>query len=365
MHVIADLDGTTYEKIKRLVERGEYRSVDQFLRVAADNQLALESSDTDYASSETMFDASDGDHPINFERQSDLINRQPLFKSYDWGYTTPEQIPTRLPFPEDRENLLLFSQYYRFLPLIFVLQKLATATTEKTGAVSLEAFHEQVASAVEPLRDALVSWETEHDVKRHERISTGFPKRDSDNPQRSRERFLKHYVGQFRHEKNEPAGFPHELGFVSIELDGEDPTIQLTPDAVALLQFANPILEQGPDEADRTLSEAEQSYIVTHIRENLGTEFDFMRFVYDTLVEEGPRYTDHLDRFESFLIEVETFSIDPSENRIRSHTAGTISRMVDLGILRRGRRRGHYEGVTPPTSFEGHIENHQTEIQDQ
>lgn len=357
MRVITNLDGSTYEEVKQLVQRGDYDSIDQFLRVAADNQLALELTENIYATSETRTRAGDVNHEFDFDPREGPGESRPAFEEYNWGYTVPEQIPTRAPFALDRGSLLLFSQYYRFLPLIFVLKEVAAATPKEDGAVPLKELQDQVASAVEPLRDALVAWEADHDIKRHERISTGFPKADSENPQRSLERFLKHYVGQFHHEKNEPAGFPHELGFVSIQFDDEEPSIQLTPAGVDLLQFTNPVLEHGPVDADQTLNQEEQSYIVTHIRANLGTEFDFMSFIYDTLVEEGSRYTDHLERFESFLVEVESFSVDPSENRVRSHTAGTISRMVDLGILRRGQRRGHYEGVTPPTAFDTHVES--------
>lgn len=355
MRVITNIDGETYEKIKQLVEAGDYESVDQFLRVAADNQLALERAN-DQSPPGSSSASQPGSEMSQVSRTESSSTGGPDFQ---WGYDVPNDIPVGEPHPAQRGSILLFSQYYRFLPLVFALQELAVVTADEHGAVELEVFRKRVSSTVEPLRDALVAWEAENDVKRHERLSTGFPKKDAANPERSLERYLNHYVGHFQVENNEPAGFPHQLGFISIDPTDDSVTIQLTQAGVEFLQFENPVLAHGPMEADTTLSEAEQSYLVSHIRANLGAEFDFMSCVYDTLVEEGPKYTEHLDRFEKFLLEVPSFTDNPSENRVRSHTAGTISRMVELGILERGQRRGHYQGIRPPTAFEVPAEDHQ------
>lgn len=326
-----DLDPNTYEKIRALVADGKYDSVDQFLRAGADNQLSIEVSNKASLRS--------------YESTDDPVTQ------FQWNYNPAPDPPTRSPFPLDRSEQLLFSQYYRFIPLKFAMVELAEVTADRGSPVELDEFREHIQSAVKPLRDALVNWETNANVKKHERFSTGFPKRDSNNPERSMTRYLDHYVGKFRHEAGEPAGLGHQLGLVSIRLDDDRETIALTPAGRRFLALDNPLLAEGPDRDRAPLSDQEQEFLVTHIRRTLSWEYDFIEFVYDTIDQHEGTYTEHMERFRMFLKQAPNFTQDPSDNRVRSHTAGTISRMVDLGLLNRGDRRGQYVPVRPPGAY--------------
>jgi hypothetical protein len=66
---------------------------------------------------------------------------------------------------------------------------------------------------------------------------------------------------------------------------------------------------------------------------------------------EGDSYTQHLDECREYLESAPGFDDDPSENRVRSHTAGALSRMVELGVVTRGKKRGVYDPETPPSEF--------------
>jgi hypothetical protein len=344
MKIVINLDPSTYERVKSIVADGKYESIEQFLRVGADNQLAIED------------DAADA--PITsaeYESQEETLDAQVTASSgdgYEWGYTVPDTVPTYDPHPVDRGALLLFAQYYRFLPLKVVILELAAETAATGGTVPLETFCKHISEAVIPIRDALVEWEEVNDVKKQDRFSTAFPNRDASDPDRSMRRYLHHYVGRYKPEKGEPSGFGHDLGLVSIHADANNTSqIALTDAGRTFAALTNPVLSSGPSTDTPALSTDEREFIVTHIRKNLGLEYDFMEYIYSTLEHHEGTYTDAMDRFRSFLQGTDQFSEDSSDNQIRSHTAGAISRMVTVGALNRGQRRGAYNTARPLASY--------------
>ena len=327
MRLFAELEPATYEDIQKLVQDGKYDSIDQFLRVAAQNQLAVERSqgEPQESNSSSKSTASGGRH---------------------WRYMPPEEIPTGPPFGEHRDGILLFSQYYRFFPLKCALLKLAELTADTGGAVPLKEAREYVAEEVWPIREGIVDWEDRNDIKKQNRKSTGLPK-DKDQ---SMKRYLDHYVGKVKTQKGQPAGFGHDLGYVSFQEDSMDWEIQLTLTGARFVQIENPLLANGPETP--TLNEEEQAFVVTTIRNELDEEYRFMKYVYNVLNEGEGSYSNQLDQFRDFLEDSPAVGDDPSDNSVRSTAGGAISRMVELGILERGRRRGWYNTKRHPDEYE-------------
>jgi len=188
-------------------------------------------------------------------------------------------------------------------------------------------------------------------VKKQDRFSTGLPNRDSKNPERSMKRYLDHYVGHFQTQAERPGGLGHQIGFVSIEPADSEATIALSKAGTLFVSLENPLLANGPAQDRSSLSDDERNYIISQIRRVLPLEYEFMEYVYDILDNHEGTYTDHMKRYRIFLESAPRFTDEPGENQVRSHTAGTISRMVDLGLLERGSRRGEYESVRPPMAF--------------
>ncbi|AFK20667.1 hypothetical protein E6P09_02950 [Haloferax mediterranei ATCC 33500] len=339
MRIVSKLDPDTYDEIRELVGNGSYRDIDQFIQVAVDNQLRIEKD-------EESMELSDGGTKAAQAEQSETTSSESV-----WGYSVPENIPIADPYETDREDTLLFSQYYRFFPLKFVLLELAKVTADHGGAVELSTFRGHIEERVASLRDELVQWEEENDVKKQNRKSTGLPKTDVKNPEYSMKRFLDQYVGKIRKSDLKPNGMGDDLALIAFQpLDEDRCLVQLSPAGRQLVTYTNPILASGPN--NTTISSEEAGFIVTHIYETLPTEFGFMEEVYELLEEyEGDSYTKHLDECREYLVSVPGFDDDPSENRLRSHTAGTLSRMVELGLVNRGGKRGVYVADTPPSEF--------------
>jgi Arc/MetJ-type ribon-helix-helix transcriptional regulator len=331
MRVFAELDPDTYDRIEEAVHEGKYRDVDQFIRVAVENQLNIEKST---ASEQTL-------------SQNDQEATSKSDGGYSWGYSLPDNPPVSSPFEMDREHELLFQQYYRFFPLVPVMVELAKETTKKGEPVVLDEFRDHVAEIIKPLRDAIVDWEARNDIKKKNRKSTGLPKNDVKNPEYSMKRYLDHFVGKIRKRDLTPKSFPHTLGFISYDpIDEQKTFVQLTPAGERFLRQGNPILSEGPDAP--ALSIEEQEFIVTHLDSTLPAEYRLMEFVYDTIADNGNNtYTNCLNDFTEYLIEHGDFDGDASEKRIRSHISGALSRMVELGILDRGSKRGVYLPSTP------------------
>lgn len=351
MRIVTNIDPQTYERIKALVAEGHYTSVEQFLRAAADNQLAIETEDNTRVYEQSQTDTSTPAKP-QAPKESPHPDTASQGSMFQWGYELPQEIPVRDPFESDRSETLLFSQYYRFLPLKFALLELSRESAKQGGPIELDEFRNHMKEAVIPLRNSLEEWEEANSIKKQHRFSTGFPKSDSSNPERSMTRYLNHYIGHYRSEVEEPSGFGHDLEFVSIQPEDDGlATIALSPAGERFLQLKNKVLDSGPAEGSSRLTQEEQEFLVTQIRQTLSIEYEFMDFVYDVLEHHAETYSKMLDRFKGFLIQTKKFDDNASENLIRSHTAGTISRMVALGILQRGSRRGYYETVRPPESY--------------
>ena len=126
--------------------------------------------------------------------------------------------------------------------------------------------------------------------------------------------------------------------------------VQLTQMGARFIQIENPLLAHGPKAP--TLGEEEQAFVVTTIRDELDEEYRFMEFVYDVLEEGEGSYSNHLDQFRDFLENSSATGDDPSDNSVRSTAGGAISRLVELGILGRGQRRGWYNTKRHPEEYE-------------
>lgn len=326
MRLFAEFDPGTYEEIQQLIEEEKYGSVDQFLRVSAQNQLAIEHSQ--------------GGRDESTQRTTAGPTGE------RWCYTPPKEIPTGPPFGEHRDEILLFSQYYRFFPLKCALYKLSELTAETSGPIPLERARDYIAEQIWPIREGIVDWEKQNGIKKQNKKSTGFPK-DKDQ---SMKRYLDHYVGKIQTQKGKPAGFGHDLGYISFQLEESDWNIQLTLTGARFVQFENPLLNQGPEAP--TLSGKERRFIVTTIRNELDEEYRFMKLVYDVLDETEGSYTKQLKQYRSFLEKSDAIGDDPSENTVRSSTGGVISRMVELNIMERGQRRGWYNTKQHPDDYE-------------
>lgn len=329
MRIFAELEPSAYEEIEKLVQQGKYESVDQFLRVAAQNQLAIERSqgNSEETDQSTKTEKSSGRH---------------------WNYSPPQEIPTEQPFGEHRDGILLFSQYYRFFPLKCALYHLGKLTVDAGGSVPLKRARQCVSDEIWPIRKAIAEWEERNDIKKQNQKSTGLPK----NQDQSMMRYLDHYVGKVRTRKGEPAGFGHDMGYVSFVHDEfeDEWLVQLTQLGARFIQIENPLLTHGPKVP--TLGEEEQAFVITTIRNELDEEYRFMEFVYNVLEEGEGSYSNHLDQFRSFLEKSSAAGDDLSDNSVRSTTGGVISRMVELGILERGQRRGWYNTKRHPEEYE-------------
>jgi hypothetical protein len=174
------------------------------------------------------------------------------------------------------------------------LYKLTELTTETGGPVSLKEAREYVAEQVWPMRKRMVDWERRNNIKKQHQKSTGFPK----NKDQSMKRYLDHYVGKVKTQKGKPAGFGHDLGYVSFQKE-RDRSIQLTSTGARFVELRNPLLDDGPKAP--TLSEEEQAFIVTTIRNELCEEYRFMKFVYNVLEGTNSSYTTYLEQYRSFL----------------------------------------------------------------
>lgn len=330
MRVFAKINPDTYDRIEEAVREEKYKDVNQFIRVAVQNQLNIESS---------------GEKQSHSQLETQTSNKSN--GGYTWGYTVPESSPVSSPYEMERGTELLFQQYYRYFPLIPVLIELAEVTAETGEPVVLNEFRNHIAKKIVPLRNALVDWEEENNIKKTDRKSTGLPKIDVENPEYSKKRYLDHFVGKIRKRDLTPQSFGHSIGFISYEPINENKClVQLTPSGKRLLQYENPLLNHGPSAS--ALSSEEQEYIVAHLKANLPAEYQLMEFIYSTISDNGnDTYTNRMDEFEDYLKSGGEFN-DASEERIRSHIAGALSRMVELGILDRGSKRGVYVPATLP-----------------
>lgn len=308
---IVNISPDTLDTINILIQKGEYRTVQEFISTAIQNQIYL----IEQPASSIISSKSSQIGPSEVVREPEP-DSESLLDIRDFKVETKDEF-------ENVSNRTLSGFWNKFLPVKITLRVLANMQHENKTPVILDMLQENASVEARKLGQTLVRKEKGSGRKRGDRLFTGLPvKRSGD---KSRLRFKSHFVGSLSGDKID--GMPGTLGLMSIFKgdDGRD-CVSITQKGLEFASLHNSIIDD--DDYSSTLSEEEKEFLVSEIRAQLPAEYELCKTVL-SLIDEGNADTKLL------LSKLVTIFPELSKNKLTIFLSGMLNRLVDLGLVTR------------------------------
>jgi hypothetical protein len=378
--IATNLSASIFEEINRHVQTGTYSSVEQFLEIAAFNQLALERGVTpaeivNHGHRSAV--ASTSGKPIVARQvppersRVEPMERQPIERPASaqrpkaarsskgrrrkraavherkktgrldsatlaasieqlgpvGDVRVPELAEAR-PRPPDEH---LWGQVNRLFPMKVVCRWLVRNNDSAKAWLRADEVLAQLGNQAALLGSHLESTDEAAGRKRDELLATGLP-RVANGP--SRERFLSQYVARM----TRTGLYPGAITQYALATFDED-QIVLTRLGLALARLSNPVLDGDLSKAAATLSDHEREFFVKQVLPLLPGELHDITIALHA-VRAGNATPEELNQ-----VVATQFHDRWTPIMVRTHISGVVSRMVEMGILRRRweGRRVNYE----------------------
>jgi len=316
LRFIVDINLETMDVINGLMRKGRYRTVQEFIITAIQNQL--------YSIEQVPLDAV----PTPQLGPRSLNTRDPprgrtQYHFQDYLRLDSYSIKTISPPDPEQVSNTIYGLWNRFLPTKITTRVLANMLNRNAESLRLDAVQENASNAARELGQILSKNEKNTGRKREDRISTALPiKKDA---YKTKMRFKAHFVGAFRGDHID--GMPATLKFINIVRDSNgQPLIGLTEFGLKFASLENPVLDKG--EYSESLSQDEKKSLIEHISSQLPEENHNLRITLET-IRNGASSPAKLSMALSHLM--------PSlgHNQLETMRTGLISRLAELGLISR------------------------------
>jgi hypothetical protein len=315
MKVLVDITEDLFNRIKE-VNQGS--SLSSFILIAIENQISLEKEQhTDLQNlggvikkppekiltkektlkkpSEVIDDLDFLRTPINYNKISEVLLKNPIKNGYIWG------------------------QYNKFFALKFAVRYLAYLQSESNYlAINLNEFHDRGSHAASQIKQILIQSDNKAGRVWGEGFSTGLP----DNEEKSRSRFKHHFIG-YLDTKGNPVGALPDIGFIVID-DGK---VALSRYGLAFAKIKNPVLDENLF-SPHLFTWEEQQYLIDHIKNNISIEWNGMKSVIHW-INEG------INSPEKLNAKFATLDSTWTSKMANTYRTGMLARMFDLGFISR------------------------------
>lgn len=314
------LDKTTYTKIKGLVKKGNYTSIDNFVEIAVRNQLVLETKGTlKLAKRRSVQRTVKAERPLpsTILRVPEKPYRQTLMiQSLD----------------ESIRNAPIWGQINRLAPAKFVLRALLNSLTSSDEKyVDLKLFSAEVAEQA----TAFKRFAKKKDKKRRirgEELHVGFPKKRPS----SQQRFLNYYVGKAPLRKWTDSILTG-LSLASIEeMENGATVIGLTEAGLKFALLHSPLIDDfflNGKQIEAPFSNDEASFLVDHIKSFRPGEYEFLVFTLDSINKGADTPTKLRGGIFDFL-KGKDLQIKLSEKVANTMQVGAIGRLVEMRLVK-------------------------------
>lgn len=304
--IILDLESETVGKIREVLEKGHYNSLEEFVWISISNQLFLESTDI---SSTQWRSTEPGRTPMKESVEDPLAILDLAIQRGDMKLI---QVPS--------SSEPLWGMYYRFLPLKIVVRCIANI-----GGGSYDVITAQVGNAALELGDRIREFEKRMSVKRGYGISQGLPGRRSD-VNASIGRYVAMFLGSTLKKTGEVHGMMHEAGFGTIK-EGE---VTLSDVGLRFAGLRNPVIDES--DLKSPLSGEEKVFLLTHVKKEMSGEYEFMK-TYSKSLLDGPSSPAAISLHTYAYLRKRFPNRDMTESVMATMTSGVQSRMVELGLV--------------------------------
>ena len=333
MRYIVEIPPNIARKINTLIEKGNYGSFHDFLLVAIENQLFIES------------------HELGVEEEPKLVKARAIRKvsppqvkrtrttpiselhelRTDWEHPLKPVEPPKL---ENLWSKFLWGHYNRLFPTKITLRVLANLLKDQEK-VDLTSLQEKAAYVATEVGIYLKRIDRKTRRKRWEALSVALPNNHRNVGAVSR--FKLQFVGYVT-KQSVLHGMPVALRFMNIIRRGYDQeaVVGITEAGIEFAKLVNPVIDSNSIEG--TLSDEEVAFYISHIRSNQPYEMNMIKAVIEA-IENGQRTYDEVKN------QVSKLDRNWSTTVLSTMCTGILSRMRELRILEMQREglRSHYK----------------------
>lgn len=356
MPVIAvSLSQKTYTDIMALVAKGAYSAPEQFLEIAAFNQLALERGLTPEELVKGIYRpvdvAENGQADLFVNRPAGPRARRAVRIGEPENRTVTTAVERRLRIelldneitaalsrfsrPGDTSALLpgdaapnagsnrIWGQVNRLFPLKAACRWIINAAVNGQWP-DLHSVMERLAPDASVLGSLLEKRDTEAGRKRDEMLGTGLPRKGN---LQSSDRYLTQFIARLTRSNMLYPGAISDYGLACVSRE----KVMLTASGVNLALLQNPILDG--DNATSTLSEEERSFLLQHISDHVPSEKNDFRAVLEAIKDGSSTPTRLMNAARSH------FPAEWTDVVFRTHVYGVLARLSELGMITK-----HWQG---------------------
>ena len=346
MPVIAsNLSSGLFEKIRGLVDKGLYMSPEQFLEIAAFNQVALEEGYTPeeiierghrgtgktFRKSKSKPLRSKGrtrGRATRSKRDRTPVSEADLIEVLGRLAILESEVKGPLPASASIRPVgdRVWGQVNRLFPLKFACRWLAAWNTSRDSWDIYSAVSDHLSADAATVGSSLEQADEAARRKREELLGTGLSRRSNIA---SQDRFLSQFVARTTRSGDIYPGAICQYGFA--EFDGD--RLALTNRGLELALLRNPVLDDDLKRAATTLSDDERSYFVQQVLQFVPGELDDIRTVLKAIIAGNTTPPALMAAIRP------TFPEDWSELVARTHVSGLVARLAEMALLQR-----HWEG---------------------
>ena len=226
----------------------------------------------------------------------------------------------------------IFGQYNRLLPAKASCRALLRLLLKQPKGILVEEGSRRIAKEAVGLGDFLVRHDKENRISRDDALSTAFPS-TGENSDKSRLRFENQFVAGVNRQ-GQISGLLMDLKLING--NGRKSTgLMLTEVGWQFATLPNPILDNFQEAPTDKFSEDEKQLLINHIAESVPVEHFAYRVILRKILE-GANTPETVD---SALLEYAPGGKNRSLSKsfLASQRSGAISRMADLGLVKRAR----------------------------
>ena len=327
------------DRLQEAVDKGGFDNPGELVNVAIENQIELELggvSNEELVEINNILSHGSGESSEARTTSPSTTQSPSEFEANNLDLLEYDSVTTVSPPDSGRlDSGPLWGQYNRIFPVKIILRCLANriqneAINQKSETTSerllpLSEFSEQVAEIARQLGLRIETEDQKQSRGQGEKLSAALP--IGDDPEKSKQRFQTHFIGHAEQGGDLTGAAPHLL-FVSMPVESQG-RIGITQAGLEFATITNPLIDDDLS-SGKPLSNSEVEFYIQHVAEQRPAEFSAMRLIARAILDGD-------DRPKTLTKRVSSINNSWSDSQAQTVRSGLVSRMFELGLVRRER----------------------------
>ncbi|TSA24002.1 hypothetical protein D4R71_07670 [bacterium] len=338
MKYFIDLPGHLVQEIRKVLEKGDYNTINEFILTALENQIAMEDSEI---TEEDLF-SSTVRIPKKVSKQKEnnkLIDFKDLLSVSNLSDIEFCEYPNKsdLQYPgTDYEKSWLWGQINRIFPVKLAARILLKMQNEKNNSVRLEEYINYSCEIASKFGYELSKINNKLKRSRDEKTDVALP---LEGKIKSIDRYKNHFLIYQRKTDKILDGALGRMKFANINANG---FVRLTEEGYKFAKMWNPIIDDDLSNPN-TLSKGEKELYLNHIKTRVPEERNPI-YTLKKIISEGNQSLNEIDN------EIKKIKPEWSDTVVVTQRAGSFGRMYELDLVRKTK-----DGVNVKYFFKGDI----------